>query len=70
MLIYNTNSPIHHKFEELFSQMEKMGISMSTYSMRNFFTIEGTDVRIVDAENGRDIMDFPPMFEWRVAIDN
>ena len=68
MLLYKYNSPIHHKFEELFSQMEKLGISMCVYGMNNIFTFEDKELRIIDADSGIEVLDFPPFCEWRVAV--
>jgi hypothetical protein len=55
--------------DEFFSIMEKMGISIAFGSYSTLVTINGKEFELRDAEDGRQIDELPPSFEYKLTFD-
>jgi hypothetical protein len=71
--IIKTDSDIHKKFAEVFQKMSDRGITFPfighAIAMVDGVEFNGEDrLEIIDAEDGRQICEFPPVSEFRVKI--
>jgi hypothetical protein len=71
--IFRTDSDIHKKFEEVFQKMNDLGITFpfiqNAIAMIDGVEFNGEDrLEIIDAEDGRQICEFPPVTDFRVKI--
>jgi len=69
MKVIKIDSEIHKKVEEVFDNMSKNGVSFP-YLCNSIVEIAGVNARlkIIDAETGQDVVEIPPVCEFRVAI--
>lgn len=66
------NHPTYKKFSQLCAKAEELGLSLQFYHNRCVLTdaeVKDKDFLITEVDDGQDISEFPPTFEYKLTFE-